>query len=248
MFTGLVQSTGLLQHLSPHQLKIICATPQDSVLKGIALGDSIAVDGVCLTVEQILERGFIAAASPETLAKSTLGQVTENGRVNLEPSLRVGSKIGGHFVTGHVDGTGQLARAEQVANAWEMSFRGVDPKVARYIVNKGSIAVNGISLTVAECSPAGDWFSVAVIPVTYRETNLQCLRPGDRVNLEGDILGKYVEKFARHGTNPGTARSAAIDSIDFEESASSSEFAGETTREPASDLSMAFLAEHGYLS
>ena len=110
MFTGLVQSIGQLQHLSQYQLKITCPTIQDSVLIGIEPGDSIAVDGVCLTVEQILTKGFIAAASPETLDKSTLGKVSENGKVNLETSLRVGSKIGGHFVTGHVDGTGQLEK------------------------------------------------------------------------------------------------------------------------------------------
>ena len=197
MFTGLVQSVGQLQHLGSYQLKITCESLRDRVLQNIELGDSIAVDGVCLTVEKILEKGFIASASPETLAKSTLGKVLDNGQVNLEPSLRVGSKIGGHFVTGHVDGTGQLDRAERIANAWEISFRSVSPQVARYIVTKGSIAVNGISLTVADCSESGDWFSTAVIPVTYAETNLQYLKPGDYVNLEGDVLGKYVEKFAR---------------------------------------------------
>lgn len=223
MFTGLVQSVGRLQQLGPYQLKITCVTPNDPVLQGIELGDSIAVDGVCLTVEKILSQGFVASASPETLSKSTLGKVVDNGWVNLEPSLRVGSKIGGHFVTGHVDGIGQLEKAEQVSNAWEISFRGVGDRVARYIVNKGSIAVNGISLTVAECSLSGDWFMAAVIPVTYAETNLQYLLPGDWVNLEGDILGKYVEKFSR-------GRGAAQD----EENADDT-------------LSRAFLTEHGYL-
>ncbi|MEL6354166.1 MAG: riboflavin synthase [Cyanobacteria bacterium J06627_28] len=223
MFTGLVQSVGQLQHLSPYQLKITCPTETDPVLVGIALGDSIAVDGVCLTVERVLTKGFIAAASPETLEKSTLGNVTENGKVNLEPSLRVGSKIGGHFVTGHVDGTGRLERAVQVASAWEMSFSGLSPLVARYIVSKGSIAVNGISLTVADCSASGDWFSTAVIPVTYAETNLQHLRPGDLVNLEGDVLGKYVEKFS----SLGREQKNTMDTFE-------------------SDLSMAFLAENGY--
>lgn len=226
MFTGLVRGVGQLQHLNPYQLKISCKTAQDPILQGIELGDSIAVDGVCLTVEKILDRGFIATASPETLAKSTLGKVSENGPVNLEPSLRVGSKIGGHFVTGHVDGMGQLESAEQSANAWTICFCQVAPRVARYIVNKGSIAVNGISLTVAECSLSGDRFSTAVIPVTYAETNLQYLQPGDYVNLEGDVLGKYVEKFTR------TAADSTIeDSIDTPEEA----------------LSMAFLAEHGYM-
>ena len=224
MFTGLVQSVGTLQHLGPYQLKITCATPQDRVLKDIELGDSIAVDGVCLTVENILDKGFIASASPETLAKSTLGKVLDNGKVNLEPSLRVGSKIGGHFVTGHVDGLGQLDRAERVANAWEISFRSISPAVARYIVTKGSIAVNGISLTVADCSDSGDWFSTAVIPVTYAETNLQHLKPGDYVNLEGDVLGKYVEKFARGDRNQPNPH------LDTE-----------------SPISVGFLTENGYL-
>jgi len=229
---------GQLQHLGQYQLKITCATPQDVVLRGIALGDSIAVDGVCLTVEKILAQGFIASASPETLDKSTLGKVSENGRVNLEPSLRVGSKIGGHFVTGHVDGIGLLDSAERSANAWEISFKGLNPRIARYIVSKGSIAVNGISLTVAECSLSGDWFSTAVIPVTYDETNLQYLRPGDWVNLEGDVLGKYVEKFTR-----GRGQDASPHGLD-----QSLKVAGVEVEDPVDDLSMAFLSEHGYLS
>lgn len=235
MFTGLVQSVGQLQHLNPYQLKITCKTTQDPVLKEIALGDSIAVDGVCLTVEKILPQGFIATASPETLAKSTLGNVAENGPVNLEPSLRVGSKIGGHFVTGHVDGTGYLDSSERTANSWQMRFKDLSPQVARYIVNKGSIAVNGISLTVAECSPAGDWFWAAVIPVTYAETNLQYLQPGDVVNLEGDVLGKYVEKFTR-----GRADTSFDAGLDVAANAAASS--------AVDSLSMSFLAEHGYLS
>jgi riboflavin synthase len=230
MFTGLVQSVGQLQHLSQYQLKVTCAHSSngealqgDRILQDIALGDSIAVDGVCLTVEKILSQGFIAAVSPETLSKSTLGKVVDNGYVNLESSLRVGSKIGGHFVTGHVDGMGRLDKAERTANAWEMSFFCVGDSTARYIVKKGSIAVNGISLTVADCSESGDWFSAAVIPVTYGETTLRYLRPGDWVNLEGDILGKYVEKFTR-GSTPADGQGGSSD-----------------------ELSMAFLMENGYL-
>lgn len=237
MFTGLVRSVGQLQHLNPYQLRISCKTPQDPILRGIELGDSIAVDGVCLTVEKILQTGFIATASPETLSKSTLGKVAENGPVNLEPSLRVGSKIGGHFVTGHVDGMGEFESAERTANAWEIRFKNVAPRVARYIVNKGSIAVNGISLTVAECSAAGDWFSVAVIPVTYAETNLQYLQPGDPVNLEGDVLGKYVEKFA--GVRPD-ADLAGLEVVGARPTAGYGSQASE-------ELSVAFLTEHGYM-
>ncbi|MGC1307935.1 MAG: riboflavin synthase [Phormidesmis sp.] len=235
MFTGLIQSVGQLQHLGQYRLKITCSTASDRVLKGIEPGDSIAVDGVCLTVEKILTQGFIASASPETLDKTTLGKVLDNGKVNLEPSLRMGSKIGGHFVTGHVDGIGQLDKSERIANAWEISFRNVSDRVSRYIVTKGSITVNGISLTVADCTLSGDWFMAAVIPVTYTETNLQHLRPGDWVNLEGDVLGKYVEKFARIGSNAQNLADSALE-IDLED-----------TPDAASDLSMSFLAEHGYL-
>ena len=190
----------------------------------MTIGDSISVDGVCLTVETLVAQGFIATASPETLSRSTLGQLADGSTVNLESSLRVGSKIGGHFVTGHVDGLGLLEQTIAIATSWELRFLVPHASVARYIVPKGSIAVNGISLTVADCSPSGDWFTVAVIPVTYAETNLQHLQPGQAVNLEGDILGKYAEKFLNLG--PATVESSSP---------------------AATDLSLEFLAEHGYL-
>ena len=200
----------------------------------MALGDSIAVDGVCLTVEQMLPGGFIASVSPETLARSTLADCLDGARVNLEASLRVGSKIGGHFVTGHVDGKGYLESSVEVNHAWEMRFQVADPRISRYIVPKGSIAVNGVSLTVADCSDQGDWFTVAVIPVTYADTNLQSLAPGQAVNLEGDVLGKYVERFFRldHGTGANPMKDWSV-----------------AASEPASmgDFSLDFLTEHGYL-
>ncbi|WP_008317168.1 riboflavin synthase [Leptolyngbya sp. PCC 6406] len=219
MFTGLVQTIGALTPLGPTHLRVEWS-PQIEALGNLDEGDSVAVDGVCLTVESCLGHGFIATASPETLQRSTLGLLESGARVNLEDSLRVGSKIGGHFVTGHVDGLGYLESAIATATSWEIRFRVPDPTLARYIVPKGSIAVNGISLTVADCCDRGTWFTVAVIPVTYRETTLQDLQPGQAVNLEGDILGKYVEKFLRLGP------AAATD---------------------APDISMDFLTHHGYL-
>jgi riboflavin synthase len=164
----------------------------------LTVGDSVAVDGVCLTVIEILPQGFTADASPETLARSTLGD-RRNTWVNLESSLRIGSKLGGHFVTGHVDGIGTLQASIQTSTSWEMTFTTTD-SVARYVISKGSIAVNGISLTVAHCNPDGTTFTVAVIPHTYASTNLHLLHLNDPVNLEGDILGKYVEKFLRPKT------------------------------------------------
>jgi len=223
MFTGLVQGTGRLQTLAPDKVQITCAPRLAGLmLADLALGDSVAVDGVCLTVESILPQGFIAVVSPETRDRSTLG-TAENRLVNLETSLRVGSKVGGHFVTGHVDGMGHLASAVQTSTSWELAFT-APAAVARYILVKGSVAVNGISLTVAHCNQDGSYFTVAVIPHTYAETNLHQLQPGNPVNLEGDLLGKYVEKFLCLGP---------VDSIHSPDLA-------------IADLTPAFLAEHGY--
>lgn len=225
MFTGLIRSIGRLRPLGTDLMQITCdRAGAAAILQDLELGDSVAVDGVCLTVMRLLPQGFTAAVSPETLDRTTLGKSAGEMAVNLEPSLRVGSKLGGHFVTGHIDGVGYLDSSVRTENAWEMSFR-ADVRVSRYIVSKGSIAVNGVSLTIAECDAIGSWFKVAVIPVTYAETNLSLLQPGDPVNLEGDVLGKYVEKFLRsdQGDRPADARSAS------------------------ESLSSSFLAEHGYM-
>jgi riboflavin synthase len=224
VFTGLIQALGTMKPLGGDSWQITCVTqPSEVITKDLAYGDSVAVDGICLTVEEVLANGFIATASPETLGRTTLGQEQiEQRYVNLETSLRVGSKVGGHFVMGHVDGVGRMQSVEQTATSWEMTFIAASA-IARYIVPKGSIAVNGISLTVAEYDPYLSQFKVAVIPLTYNETNLRYLRPGSLVNLEGDILGKYVEKFL----SPDTGKAADNTSLD--------------------EISPAFLAEHGYL-
>jgi riboflavin synthase len=233
VFTGLIQTVGSLTALDAEHVQISC--PQAThLVASLEIGDSVAVDGVCLTVTTIQHHGFVAVVSPETLRRSTLGQAGGQAggplQVNLETSLRVGSKLGGHFVTGHVDGIGTLKAAVATATSWEMTFT-ADNAVARYIVSKGSIAINGISLTVADCDPIGALFTVAVIPHTYAETNLRHLKPGSWVNLEGDILGKYVEKFLRAGPAPIAGSSAATSSWDQIPDAITSDF----------------LMEHGYL-
>lgn len=234
MFTGLIQSVGKIQILGDDQLRVVWGHSTPSwITQDLAIGDSVSVDGICLTVIKILPAGFVADASPETLRRTTLERLEESVHVNLETSLRMGSKLGGHFVTGHVDGVGYLESAVQTANAWEMSFTVPDPRVTRYIVPKGSIAVNGVSLTVADCNPTGSWFVVAVIPLTYADTNLQYLQPGSPVNLEGDVLGKYVEKFLRLGTASQEMAIADLEPV--------------TVMNGTGDLTSAFLAEHGYL-
>ncbi|MEM7554749.1 MAG: riboflavin synthase [Cyanobacteria bacterium P01_A01_bin.84] len=212
MFTGLIQALGTIKSLEGDYWQITCVSGSTaSIMQDIANGDSVAVDGICLTVEKIITDGFIATASPETINRTTLGKAqNQESYVNLEASLKVGSKVGGHFVMGHVDGTGEFVCAKKTATSWEMTFIATDA-IARYIVPKGSIAVNGISLTVADYQPSGKQFQVAVIPLTYAETNLCYLNPGSRVNLEGDILGKYVEKFLIYGREDSHNQSNNID-------------------------------------
>jgi riboflavin synthase len=176
MFTGLIEELGTIGNQTKDSLQIILKNGEKShILPSLEIGDSVAVDGICLTVETILERGFIATASPETLQRTTLGKRNRAAKyVNLETSLRVGAKIGGHFVTGHVDGVGCLKEAIATETSWEISFGAPtdmqaawQEKIAPYLVEKGSIAVNGISLTVAQCAVGGSWFKAAVIPHSY---------------------------------------------------------------------------------
>jgi riboflavin synthase len=161
-----------------------------------ALGESVAVDGVCLTVAAVAPGRFDADVSPETLRRATLGGLEVGAPVNLERALRPVDRLGGHFVLGHVDGTGVVRQRRPQGEFEEISFR-APPEVRRYLVEKGSVAVSGVSLTVFACDPEG--FSVAVIPHTLERTTLAGCRGGDGVNLEADILGKYVEKLLSGG-------------------------------------------------
>lgn len=205
MFTGLIQALGTIRPLGGDRFDVSCREDNDAILKDLAIGDSVAVDGICLTVETILSQGFVATASDETLYRTTLGQAQAAPYVNLETSVRVGSKLGGHFVTGHIDGIGCLQDSVQTSNSWEMCFTSPasqnelwQRQIARYLIPKGSIAVNGVSLTIADCDPSGTWFKAAVIPHSYAQTNLSHLEVGSWVNLESDILGKYVAKILGH--------------------------------------------------
>jgi riboflavin synthase len=196
MFTGLIQTIGIIEQRDRDRLAIHCP----DLVANIAIGDSVAVNGVCLTATYISSTSFVADVSPETLGRTNLGD-RKIKYVNLETALAVGDKIGGHFVSGHIDGIGKLSDRALIGNSWELSFAAI-PEVARYIVFKGSIAINGISLTVSYCNDSGTNFRVAVIPHTYENTTLKYLDVGSSVHLEGDILGKYVEKFLRSGHNP----------------------------------------------
>lgn len=242
MFTGLIQSLGRIQFLNAYQLRV---TPfgagKELLFQDLAVGDSIAVDGICLTVETFGTKDFTVSVSPETLARTALAQQSPEHWVNLEASLRVGSKVGGHFVSGHVDGLGILEAKEQTATSWWLRFGGLDPAIAPLLVTKGSITVNGISLTVADCDPQGRWFSVAVIPLTYSSTNLKTLAVGRRVHLETDLLGKYVQRLLQLSRPP--ARPASLE----ESTPVQAALGNDVGNDLGNDLGDDFLREHGYL-
>ena len=168
-------------------------------LATVKIGDSVSVDGVCLTVVRRSGVTFTAEVSPETLRRSTLSAAGQGQSVNLETALRMSDPLGGHLVSGHVDGTGEVLEAAPEGNSWRYRFR-VPREIGRYLVEKGSVAVDGISLTVAECGD--EEFSASVIPHTAQSTTLGKKKPGDRVNLENDIIAKYVEKFLRPREEP----------------------------------------------
>ena len=194
MFTGLVQAVAQLKRRAGGvELRIPAGSAIDPA--ALQLGDSVAVDGVCLTVTQRDAAGFQADVSEETLARTTLAAKADRGDwVNLEPALRLADRLGGHLVSGHVDGLGTVVAVEQQPASWRLVLRWQDPAYGRYVCEKASVAVNGISLTVADCSADGAEFWIAVIPHTWSATTLQRLRPGDAVNLEADLLAKYTER------------------------------------------------------
>lgn len=184
------------------------------VLDGTRVGDSISINGVDLTATELGPDYFSADGSLETLRRSTLGHLAPGSRVNLERALAVGERLGGHMVQGHVDGTVETVRAVPEGNAYRMRFRFGDD-LGRYIALKGSVALDGISLTVAALGR--DWFEVAVIPHTWRETTLAQLKGGDRVNIEVDVLAKYVERLLQHGVGrpSGAGESAGRLSVEY---------------------------------
>ena len=190
MFTGIIQSIGKLKK----EKNILEIEILDNLFD-MEIGDSIAVDGICLTVKEIFQNKFTVDISEETLKKTTLGVKSNlNQIVNLEPALRVSDRLGGHIVSGHVDGLGIVENIEKLEKSWLLSIKWINNNFSKYVVNKGSICVNGISLTIAKYEQEGEIFTIAIIPHTWHNTNLNKLNVGDRVNLEADALIKYVEK------------------------------------------------------
>ena len=201
MFTGIVREIGRVSRLQPLDTgEVRLTVVADQVLQGAGLGDSIAVNGVCLTVAEQQEAAFTADVMAETLRRSTLGSLIDGSPVNLEPAATPTTALGGHIVQGHVDGTGTVLQREPSGDFDEITIA-LPPGLDRYLVEKGSVAVEGVSLTVAAVGQEGDndWFRVALIPSTLQHTTLGQLRPGDAVHLEVDVLATYVERLMPGG-------------------------------------------------
>ena len=192
MFTGLIEDVGKIASLRLKNGAAVLTVRTKISVRSMPLGASVAVNGACLTVVKKLRGAFTVDVSPETLARTNLEQLAVGSLVNLEQPMRLQERLGGHLVTGHVDGVGTVASIRKQGEFTIFRFR-VPPALARLLVSKGSVAVDGISLTVNDCRRDG--FSVAIIPFTLRHTNLQGRRVGDKVNIETDLIGKYVHSF-----------------------------------------------------
>ena len=196
MFTGIIENKGKVSRIEyrGREKRLTLELPPD--LTELQLGDSININGVCLTVVQKKKQVIELDLSPETLEKTALRELKEGDQVNLERALRLSDRLGGHIVTGHVDGVGEIVEKREEGDFFRLRVK-IPESVSRYVVQKGSIAIDGISLTVNECQERE--IQVTLIPYTIEKTTLRQKKVGDQVNLEGDILGKYVEKFLNRG-------------------------------------------------
>lgn len=194
MFTGIVEELGNIRSVRRGQHSSVLSIAAKDILSDLKIGDSVAVNGVCLTATTVDSGGFTADVMHETLNRSSLGSLTVGSHVNLERAMAANGRFGGHIVSGHIDGTGTITALRKDDNAVWYTIS-ASQELLRCIVEKGSIAIDGISLTVAEVGES--WFSISAIPHTVAVTTLGEKRPGDTVNLENDVIGKYVEKLLR---------------------------------------------------
>ena len=193
MFTGLIETIGRVTACERRGAAAVLSIATTLPLSEITIGDSVAVNGACLTVTAKRETALTFDVSPESLSSTTIGSLRSGHNVNLERALRLGDRMGGHIVTGHIDGIGRLARMSETSGNRLLEFK-LSPVYARYLITKGSVAIDGVSLTVNTVS--ADGFTVNIIPLTQTSTTLDRMKVGDEVNIETDIIGKYVERLA----------------------------------------------------
>ncbi|GBC59687.1 riboflavin synthase [Desulfonema ishimotonii] len=220
MFTGIIEGLGTVAGIQPSGQGMKLTLEADFSLDGTRLGDSIAVNGACLTAVALAGRRFTVDVSPETVARTTFGRISIGQRVNLERALRLSDRLDGHLVSGHIDGMGRMKDRRAESNAIIITF-GADRTLTRYMIEKGSVAIDGVSLTINRCDR--DSFDVSIIPHTAKLTTVGFKKVGDPVNIETDMIGKYVERFVT-GTREET-----------------------DDRDGRSPLDMAFLAKNGFI-
>ena len=211
MFTGIIEGLGIISAIRPAGQGKRISIKADFALDQTKIGDSIAVNGACLTVVKISAKQFEVDLSPETLAISTFGKANQGDRLNLERAMRLSDRIDGHLVSGHIDGTGVIKQREKMGNAIIITFA-VPKTLAQYMIHKGSIAVDGVSLTINTCD--SNSFTVSIIPHTASITTVGMKQLGESVNIETDMIGKYVEQFTRGKdtrSNDQTKTSSVID-------------------------------------
>lgn len=218
MFTGIVEEIGTVKNIIKGSRSIKLAIAAQKVLENTNLGDSIAVNGVCLTVTALGKNGFTADVMPESMSKTNMGKLKPGDRVNLERALTLASRLGGHIVSGHIDGVGEIIDMEKDDNAVRVTLT-ASSKVMKYIVSEGSVALDGVSLTVAHLGESD--FTVSLIPHTAQVTTLLDKKVGDKLNVENDVVGKYVERL-----------------LNFS--------AKNETKEKKPSLSLSFLRENGF--
>lgn len=204
MFTGIIEEVGTVVSVKRGGQSSVIKVRASKILEDLHIGDSIAVNGVCLTAVTFDGQGFTADVMNETFERSTLKMIRSGDPVNLERAMSAGGRFGGHMVAGHVDGTGTIMSIKQDANAVWFTVE-APPEIMRYCIKKGSVAMDGISLTIADIGTS--WFQVSVIPHTLKQTVLGSKKQGDPVNLENDMIGKYVEKLLEPKT---TAQSSGV--------------------------------------
>ncbi len=203
MFTGIIEEIGTVRVVKPGQRSASLEINALKVLEGTKIGDSISVNGVCLTVTSINHTSFTSDVMPETMQYSTLGSMKSGSKINLERALCLGDRLGGHLVSGHIDGTGIILNFTEDDNAIRVKI-GAGKALLRYIILKGSVAVEGVSLTVTKTTD--EWFEVSVIPHTRNQTILCSQKPGEKVNIECDMTGKYIEQFAKLNSEAGVEK------------------------------------------
>lgn len=201
MFTGIIEEMGTISSVAEGSRSAVVTVQASKVLEGSQVGDSIAVNGVCLTVTSIHGGFFTADVMAETLRRSSLGSLSKGSRVNLERAMQAGGRFGGHIVSGHIDGTGTIVSKAREDNAVWVTIN-TDKRILKYIVEKGSVAIDGTSLTVAAVNDSDSTFSVSVIPHTGEETIILEKSAGDIVNLENDVIGKYVGRLLSFKEEP----------------------------------------------